>query len=200
MHLVLGLGNPGRQYERTRHNAGFLVVDRLAERQGFVCDKRQFNALVGKGRVGSVGAVFAKPQSFMNRSGHPASSLRGYYKVERTDVLVVHDEIDLPFGDVRVKVGGGHGGHNGLRDLVAQLGGADFARVRFGVGRPPEGWDVADYVLGRWSTHEADALADHVDHAADVVEAVLADGPRAAMNRFNVRRTGRGADGEPSTD
>ncbi|MEM6929250.1 MAG: aminoacyl-tRNA hydrolase, partial [Myxococcota bacterium] len=137
---------------------------------------------------------------FMNRSGHPAASLRGYYKVDRADVVVVHDEIDLPFGDVRVKVGGGHGGHNGLRDLVAHLGGADFARVRFGVGRPPAGWDVADYVLGKWSSAEQDTLEERVDHAAEVVEAVLADGPRAAMNQFNVRRPGRSADPETPTD
>ena len=201
MHLVLGLGNPGRQYERTRHNAGFLVVDRLAERNGFTCDKRQFNALVGKGRAGSADAVFAKPQAFMNRSGHPASSLRGYYKVAPVDVLVVHDEIDLPFGDVRVKVGGGHGGHNGLRDLVAQFGASDFARVRFGIGRPPAGWDVSDYVLGRWTPTELVDLEERVDHAAVVVEAVLTDGSRAAMNKYNVRRPGRGDAGdEPPTD
>ncbi|MEN0068565.1 MAG: aminoacyl-tRNA hydrolase [Myxococcota bacterium] len=200
MHLVLGLGNPGRQYEPTRHNAGFLVVDRLAERHGFSCDKRQFNALVGKSRVGTTDAMFAKPQGFMNRSGHPASSLRGYYKVAPSDVVVVHDELDLPFGDIRVKVGGGHGGHNGLRDLLAQLGGGDFARVRFGIGRPPVGWEVSDYVLAKWSSAERDVLDGHVDHAVEVLEAVLSDGPRAAMNQFNVRRPGRSADAEPSTD
>jgi len=200
MHLVLGLGNPGRQYERTRHNAGFLVVDRLAERHGFSCDKRQFSALVGKGRVGATDAMFAKPQSYMNRSGHPASSLRGYYKVAPADVVVVHDELDLPFGEVRVKVGGGHGGHNGLRDLVAQLGSGDFTRVRFGIGRPPAGWDVADYVLARWSSDQAEGLDDRVDRAAEAVQAVLNDGPRAAMNHFNVRRPDRSASGEPETD
>lgn len=198
MHLVLGLGNPGRQYAQTRHNAGFLVVDRLAERQGFDLEKRQFNAWVGKGRVGTTDAMFAKPQSFMNRSGHPASSLRGYYKVDLGDIVVVHDELDLPYGDVRVKVGGGHGGHNGLRDLVQQLGSNTFVRVRFGIGRPPAGWDVADYVLGKWSGAEADALADHVDHAVEVLEVVLSDGPREAMNRFHVR-AGRGGDAESST-
>lgn len=193
MHLVLGLGNPGRRYEETRHNAGFLVVDRLAERWNGPCDTKQLGALVGKVRVGSEAAVLAKPQSFMNLSGQPAVSLRGYYKVDNAHVVVVHDDVDLDFGDVRVKTGGGHGGHNGLRDLNQKIG-SDYVRVRFGVSRPPPEWDTADYVLGKWTAVEASELDEVVDRAADAVEAVLRDGATAAMNAFNVRsRRGSGS-------
>lgn len=186
MHLVIGLGNPGKRYEKTRHNAGFLVVDRLAERAGESVGTRQYGALVGKARLGGTTAVLAKPQSFMNLSGQPAASLRGYYKADNADIVVIHDDVDIPFGDVRVKQKGGHGGHNGLRDLNKRLG-SDYARVRFGVGRPPPGYDTADFVLGRWTPEEAEALDGLVDRAADAVEAVLREGVAAAMNTYNQR-------------
>jgi PTH1 family peptidyl-tRNA hydrolase len=187
MHLVLGLGNPGRKYEKTRHNVGFLVADRLAARAGETCDKSQLGALVAKVRLRDADVVLAKPQSFMNLSGQPAASLRGYYKVTNDQVIVVHDEVDIPFGQVRIKVGGGHGGHNGLRDLVARLGDGNFVRVRVGVSRPPPGWDTADYVLGAWDTSEQRELEEIVDRAADAVEAILRDGVTNAMNVFNTR-------------
>lgn len=198
MHLVLGLGNPGRRYAQTRHNVGFVVVDRLAERWGETLEKKQFGALVGSARVQSSSAVLAKPQSFMNLSGQPAASLKGFYKLDNAQVVVIHDEIDLPFGQVRIKVSGGHGGHNGLRDLQQKLGGNGFVRVRVGVSRPPAGWDVADYVLGQWTSDEASSLSDVVERACDAVEAVLADGATAAMNTFNTR-PGRTAPGELSS-
>lgn len=184
MHLVLGLGNPGGRYERTRHNAGFLVVDRLADRHRGRIEKKQLGALVDSVRVGDRDVVLAKPQSFMNLSGQPAASLRGWYKVADDDVVVVHDDVDLPFGDVRVKKGGGHGGHNGLRDLVAKIG-AQFVRVRFGVGRPPSGWDTADYVLAPWSAEEDPLVPELVDRAADAVEKVVTQGAERAMNTVN---------------
>ncbi|TNE86764.1 MAG: aminoacyl-tRNA hydrolase [Deltaproteobacteria bacterium] len=187
MHLVLGLGNPGRRYERTRHNVGFVVVDRLAERWGENIEKKQFGALVGSALIGRSPAVLCKPQSFMNLSGQPAASLKGFYKVQNEAIVVVHDELDLPFGEVRIKKGGGHAGHNGLRDLQQKLGGNDFIRIRVGITRPPQGWDVADYVLGKWSSSEESSLGEVVERACDAVEAVLADGVTAAMNTFNTR-------------
>ena len=187
MHLVLGLGNPGRRYERTRHNVGFLVVDRLAERAGEACNQKKFGAEIASVRIGRTPAVLAKPQSYMNLSGQPAASLKGYYKAENDEIVVVHDDVDLPFGDVRVKRGGGHGGHNGLRDLQSKLGGNDFIRVRVGISRPPEGWDTADYVLGKWTDAEQRELPEVVDQAADAVRAVLDEGVDAAMNTFNSR-------------
>lgn len=189
MHLVLGLGNPGARYADTRHNVGFLVVDTLARRASTGVDREQLGALAAKATVGGQPVVLAKPQKFMNLSGGPGQQLAAFFKVPPERTIVVHDELDLPFGEVRVKVGGGHGGHNGLRDLVARMGPA-FVRVRVGVSRPPAGWDAADYVLGRWSDDEHARLLDVVDEAADAVEAVVRDGPTAAMNRINVRRSG----------
>jgi PTH1 family peptidyl-tRNA hydrolase len=195
VHLVVGLGNPGRRYERTRHNAGFLVVDRLAARWGASVERKQFKALVDTARVRNANAVLAKPQTFMNLSGEAVVSLQGYYKVEVDDVLVVHDEVDLPFGDVRLKKGGGHAGHNGLRDLQARMSSATFGRVRVGVGRPPAGWDTADFVLGDFTAAEQLGLDEAIDRAADAVEAVLNDGMAAAMQHVNARP--RKAEGTP---
>jgi peptidyl-tRNA hydrolase, PTH1 family len=185
MYLIVGLGNPGNRYQSTRHNAGFLVVDRLAARWGCSVDKKQLGALVGKARIGNQSVVFAKPQSFMNRSGHPVASLLGYYKVAPAKLIVIHDELDLDLGRVKLKLGGGHGGHNGIRDIKAQLGKRDFSRVRFGISRAPSGWDTADYVLGKWAANEKSLVEETLDYAADAVEGIVGEGLPAAMNRFN---------------
>jgi PTH1 family peptidyl-tRNA hydrolase len=182
--LVVGLGNPGARYVDTRHNVGFLVVDALARRASVGLDREQSGAKVAKATVASEPAVLVKPQKFMNLSGGPVHAARDFYKVELGRILVVHDDLDLPHGDVRVKVGGGHGGHNGLRDLLAHVG-ADFIRIRVGIGRPPEGWDSADYVLGRWSPDQASELPGLVERAADAVEHVVRHGAAAAMQTFN---------------
>ena len=186
MWLVVGLGNPGRRYASTRHNVGFEVIENLAQRWSIPAEGKQLGALVGAGRIGSDKAMLARPQSFMNRSGHPVRSLMGYFKLETNNVIIVHDDLDLPFGRVQLKRGGGHGGHNGLRD-IAKHAGKDTVRVRVGVGRPPEGWDTADYVLGKWSSAEQAEIPHTVDRASDAVEAVLRDGLETAMNQFNVR-------------
>lgn len=188
--MVVGLGNPGRRYERTRHNAGFLVVERLAQRWSIAADRKASGALVGDGRVGDERVTVVRPQSLMNLSGQPARAMMDFLKIEPPAVVVVHDEVDLPFGAVRCKQGGGHGGHNGLRDLNKHLG-PDYLRVRVGVGRPPEGWDTADYVLGTWTDDEAARLPELIDSATDAVEHILRDGIVSAMNRFNPRTTGR---------
>jgi len=190
--LVVGLGNPGGRYARTRHNAGFMVIDRLAQRWGASVERKQFKALVDRARVGTADVVLCKPQTFMNLSGDAVASLRGYYKVDPEEVLVVHDDVDLDLGDVRLKKGGGHGGHNGLRDLQKKLGTNGFGRVRFGVSRPPTGWDTADYVLARFSDDEARQLEDSIDRAADAVEAALAEGLQGAMQRVNTRPASSG--------
>ena len=187
MWFVVGLGNPGRKYQETRHNAGFLVVDRLAGRWGIDCSKKQFGSLVGEGRVANDKALLAKPQSYMNRSGHPTRSLLGFYKAETDRLIVVHDEVDLPFERIRLKKGGGHGGHNGLRDLNKHLQDNGYYRVRVGISRPPPDWDTADYVLGKWNAEERSRLENTVAQAADAVEEILHEGPTAAMNKFNIR-------------
>jgi len=186
VYLVAGLGNPGPRYVDTRHNVGFLVVDRLARRAMVSVDSDKAGAKVTKARVADQPVVLAKPWTYMNRSGEPTQSLAAFFKLDPEQVIVVHDDLDLPFGDVRVKKGGGHGGHNGLRDIAKHLG-RDHLRVRCGIGRPPEGWDTANYVLGRWTSEEASSLAEVVDTAADATEAILREGADAAMNRFNAR-------------
>jgi PTH1 family peptidyl-tRNA hydrolase len=184
--LVVGLGNPGRRYARTRHNVGFKVIENLQNRWQIQGQSAQLGALVGNGMIANTRTTLARPQKFMNRSGHPVVSIAGYYKLDEQDVLVVHDDVDLPFGHVRIKRGGGHGGHNGLRDIIKHMG-PNFPRVRVGVSRPPEGWDTADYVLGKWGPSEQDEVPTVVDLASDAVEAVLRSGLEAAMNQFNTR-------------
>jgi len=169
----VGLGNPGRSYERTRHNVGYLVADELARRHGGSWRRKKKSEAAP---VGLKDATLLKPTTFMNNSG---SALAGY---RAEDLIVVHDDLDLEAGTVRVKVGGGAGGHNGLRSIIQHLG-PEFVRVRVGIGRPPVGVTVTDYVLSRMDA----AIREAVPRAADAVEAVLDDGPEAAMNRFNVR-------------
>lgn len=183
--LVVGLGNPGPSYARTRHNAGFLVVDILAGRVGGRFSGLRGLADVVEGRLAGHRVVLAKPRSYMNDSGGPVAGAARYYKVAIGDVVVVHDDLDLPFGDLRLKRGGGDGGHNGLRSISAALGGRDYVRVRFGIGRPPGRQDPADYVLREFSGGERRDLDVNLEVAADAVELVLTDGLEAAQNRYN---------------
>jgi len=183
--LVVGLGNPGPTYAATRHNAGFLVLDLLAERNGARFRSHKGRAQVVEGRVGpapGVPAVLAKPSGYMNESGGPVASLRDFFKVPVERLVVVHDELDLPFGTIRLKQGGGDGGHNGLRSVSRSLGTPDYLRVRVGIGRPPGRMDPADFVLKPFSMVETRELPFHVDRAADAVEVLLHDGLSAAQN------------------
>lgn len=184
MHLLVGLGNPGARYARTRHNVGFLVAERAAARAGVSIERKLFGALVGEGALAGQKVMFALPQQFMNVSGQAVASIVGFYKVSASEVVVAHDDMDLPFGRLRVRTGGGHGGHNGIRDLVRVLG-PDFVRVKVGVGRPPSGWDPADYVLAPWTSEEASRLDELVDQAAAAMESVVRDGVVKTMNLFN---------------
>ena len=173
--FVVGLGNPGRSYERTRHNAGYLVADELAKRHDGSWRKRK-KTEAAPVSLGLNEATLLKPTTFMNNSGSAVSDYRP------DDLIVVHDDLDLEAGTVRVKVGGGAGGHNGLRSIIGRLGN-DFVRVRIGVGRPPVGMSVTDYVLSRMDS----VVKDAIPKAADAVEFIVEHGPEAAMNRFNVR-------------
>jgi PTH1 family peptidyl-tRNA hydrolase len=184
-HLVVGLGNPGPRYAGTRHNAGFLVVDLLAERVRGRFKAHKGRADVVECRIGGLPVILVKPKSFMNESGGPIVSIARFYKVPVERIAVVHDELDLPFGALRLKRGGGDGGHNGLRSATSALGSKEYARVRFGIGRPPGRQDPADYVLREWSGAERKELDFLVDRAADAVETLLAEGLDAAQNRFN---------------
>jgi PTH1 family peptidyl-tRNA hydrolase len=185
VHIIVGLGNPGTRYEKTRHNVGFDVVREIAERCDVRLEEKRFNARMGKGRVAGETALLVLPQTFMNLSGDSVGPLAGFYKVAREQVVVIHDDLDLPFGVVKVKAGGGHGGHNGLRDLTKKLGGADFSRVRVGIGRPPGPMDTKAWVLAKWMPEEMKTLDAVRKRAGECVEAVLQDGAKEAMNRFN---------------
>ncbi|MCA9552774.1 MAG: aminoacyl-tRNA hydrolase [Myxococcales bacterium] len=185
MFIVVGLGNPGREYEDTRHNVGFMVVDALAERAGVqVCDKK-FKARVGRARLEGEDCLLMKPETFMNLSGESVGPALGFFKLSTAQVIVVHDELDLPLGTVRLKKGGGHGGHNGLRSLKQHLPDDGFVRVRIGIGKPPPQWDTADYVLSRFASSERAVADSALNEAASAVRAVLKDGIGKAMGHFN---------------
>jgi PTH1 family peptidyl-tRNA hydrolase len=188
--LVVGLGNPGREYAGNRHNVGFMVADLLAGRVGARFGRhRRAVAEVGEGRLG-YGAeapriVLAKPLTYMNLSGGPVSALGQFYKVPPARIVAVHDELDLPYGQIRAKVGGGEGGHNGARSVSRSLGSRDYLRVRFGIGRPPGRQDPADYVLSNFSTVERKELDFLVDRAADMVESILVRGLEWTQNAYH---------------
>lgn len=185
MKIIVGLGNPGRKYERTRHNAGFMVLDELAKNLHVDVAQDKHHALIGKARIGSESAVLAKPQTYMNDSGRAvAAVLKDAYGTV-SDLVVIHDELDLSLGTVRVKTGGGHGGHNGLRSLIEYLGSPDFIRVRIGIGRPAPNMDTADYVLSPFLAEERPAAAEAVAKAAEAVRLIVAEGPARAMDIVN---------------
>lgn len=189
--LVVGLGNPGPDYADTRHNVGQMVIAELARRTGTKLSAHKSNSraatvrLAGSGGAPGPAAVLAVPMSYMNLSGGPIAALARYHRIELANVVVIHDDIDLPFASVRLKRGGGDGGHNGLKDITKALGAPDYVRVRVGVGRPPGRMDPADFVLKAFSATERTDLPWLIDHSADAVEALLNDGLEAAQQRFH---------------
>ncbi|MPY96858.1 MAG: aminoacyl-tRNA hydrolase [Actinophytocola sp.] len=183
--LLAGLGNPGPAYAGNRHNVGFLVADELADRMGAKFRAHKAGADAVEGRLAGTPVVLAKPRSYMNLSGGPIAGLARFFKLPVNAVVAVHDELDIDFGEIRLKFGGGEGGHNGLRSLSKSLGTRDYYRVRFGVGRPPGRMAAADYVLKDFSSAERRDLAYHVDRCADAVEELLGKGLAAAQNRFH---------------
>jgi PTH1 family peptidyl-tRNA hydrolase len=185
--LIAGLGNPGQQYAGNRHNAGFLLADLLAERAGARFGRDRSGCLVGTGRLAGTPVTLAKPLSYMNESGRPVAAVRAFYKVPPGRVLVLHDELDVGFGSVRLKLGGGSGGHNGLRSVTAALGTGDYYRVRIGVGRPPGRMDPAAFVLHDFTAAERTELPLLLDWCADAAETLLASGLPSAQNEYHSR-------------
>ncbi|HUK69202.1 MAG TPA: aminoacyl-tRNA hydrolase [Streptosporangiaceae bacterium] len=185
--LVVGLGNHAPEYAANRHNAGFMVADLIAERIGARFKSHRARAEVAEGRLAGSPVTVAKPRSFMNLSGRPVAALRDFYKIPPDRIVVVHDELDLPFGTLRVKLGGGDNGHNGLRSITQALGTGDYYRVRFGIGRPPGRMDPADFVLRDFSPPQRRELPLLVDRAADAVETLLQNGLVTAQNVFHAR-------------
>ena len=183
--LIAGLGNPGPQYVGNRHNVGFMAADELAARMGARLRRDRSRAQVATGRLADVPVVLAKPMTFMNLSGRPVAALRSFYKIPWDRLVVLHDELDVPFGVIRLKMGGGDNGHNGLRSLTAALGTRDYFRVRLGIGRPPGRMDPADFVLHSFSAAEREHLPRLLARCADAAETLLRQGLQAAQNEFH---------------
>ena len=184
--LIVGLGNPGNQYENTRHNAGFLVADELGERGGFPIQRLKFKALTAAAAVGGQGALVMKPVTYMNLSGEAVGEAARFYKIPPDHVLVISDDVDLPLGKLRIRTGGSAGGHNGLKSIIQHLGTDQFPRLKVGVGgKPHPDYDMADWVLGKLQGEDKKVMDEAVKRAADAVECFLRDGPQKAMNTFN---------------
>jgi PTH1 family peptidyl-tRNA hydrolase len=199
MWLICGLGNPGSEYDGTRHNVGFEVADMLAERASASFSEKKFKAKLGRGRLAGTDCLFVKPQTFMNLSGESVGPAAGFYKLGTHEMIILHDDLDLDAGRLKLKQGGGHGGHNGLRSLIEHLPDANFVRVRIGIGRPPPRWDSAAYVLSRFGKEDQAAMERALKSAADAVEGIIKDGLRRAMNVWNTDRRPSGS-GEETAD
>lgn len=187
-YLIVGLGNPGREHRGNRHNIGFMAIDRLAERHAIPLGKVQNKAITGNGRVATESVILAKPQTYMNLSGDAVGPLARYYKVPTANVLVIYDELDLPFGSVRLREKGGAGGHNGMKSIINHLGNA-FPRMRLGIGRPPGKMPPSAWVLRDFGKDDMDTVDAMLDTAVAAVETFLRDGINLAMTRHNVTST-----------
>lgn len=186
--LVVGLGNAGEAYVMTRHNAGFIVLDKLSESYSIPVEKKKFDALFGRGLIEDSEVILAKPMAFMNLSGIPVQKILNYFKIPFENMLVIHDDIDLAFGRLQIKENGGHGGHKGLKSIIETVGSSNFVRLRIGIGRSEENIGVANYVLSQFSIHEKKFLDRISKRACDAVVATACRGAKEAMNIFNDKR------------
>lgn len=186
MVIIAGLGNPGREYDDTRHNVGFRVLEKLAEKENISVLEKRHKAIIGKGVIAGQKCILAKPQTYMNLSGESVRELVNFYKVdEKAELIIISDDISLEPGQIRIRKKGSAGGHNGLKNIIANLGHDTFIRVKMGVGEKPAGWDLADYVLGRFPPKDREAVDEAADRAADAIRMIIAEGADAAMNRYN---------------
>lgn len=186
MYIIVGLGNPGKQYAHTRHNVGFDTIDILAERYRISVDTKKHKALYGKGVIEGRKVILAKPQTFMNLSGESVRELIDFYKIdEAKELIVIYDDISLEPGQLRLRAKGSAGGHNGIKNIIAHLGGQEFGRVKVGIGEKPKGYDLADYVLGHFSKEERQKMDASLERAADAVVRILVDDMASAMNEYN---------------
>ncbi len=188
-YLIAGLGNPGNKYENTRHNAGFMVIDRLADENHIAVNHKKFNSQWGKGAIAGVACILMKPMAYMNRSGEPVGRLAAYFKIKSGKILVIHDDIDLALGRIKIKEKGGDGGHKGIKSIIHSLGGGAFLRLRIGIGRgnrstetPP---DVVEHVLGKFRPDEQEILDRMIQISGEGVVAILCEGVEKARNKFN---------------
>lgn len=185
VYLVAGLGNPGSDYATTRHNAGFLAVDALAEAFKISVQRKKFDTIYGRGRIRGVDTFLVKPQSYMNRSGPPLQRLANYFGIQRKAMVIVHDDIDLAFKRLKIKEKGGDGGHKGIRSIINAFGDGDFTRVRLGVGRAERSENVVGHVLGPFNREEQSQLSDFLQRVSDSIVTILTEGTKIAMNQYN---------------
>ncbi len=187
MKLIAGLGNPGIKYRFSRHNMGFLVLEALAEKQDIEIRQKKFGSCLGKGTLSGIAVMMVKPQTFMNLSGVAIKEILEYFKIDLSNLIVVHDDLDLPFSSIRIKENGGHGGHKGLISIINSLGMSDFIRIRLGIGKPEHKEMVEGYVLEHFTNEEMKILPDVLSRACDAIVKVISSGTHPAMNRFNIR-------------
>ncbi|MGN0369843.1 MAG: aminoacyl-tRNA hydrolase [Butyrivibrio sp.] len=185
MYIIAGLGNPDLKYHKTRHNIGFRVLDALAKRHGISLDDKKHKGLSGKGTINGEKVILVKPMTYMNLSGECIRAVADFYKVNPENIIIIFDDISLEVGRLRIRKKGSAGGHNGIKSIIAHLGTENFPRLKFGVGGKPEGMDLADYVLGRFSRQEEEVIDKAADNACDAVECMITEGCDSAMNRFN---------------
>ncbi|NJD02631.1 MAG: aminoacyl-tRNA hydrolase [Ruminiclostridium sp.] len=183
--IIAGLGNPGRKYDNTRHNVGFGTVDLLSQRHGIKVSRLKHKALVGDGTIKNKKVLLVKPQTFMNLSGESIRDLMEWFKIPMEKLILIYDDADLPLGKVRVRPSGSSGTHNGMKSVIFQLQKDDFPRIRIGIDKAPEGWDLADYVLARFNSEEGKIIGAGISNAADAAEAIVISGVNTAMNRYN---------------
>ena len=189
MYIIVGLGNPDKKYMNTRHNIGFDVIDAIAEKNDIVVGEKKHKAVIGKGIVAGQKAVLVKPLTYMNLSGESVRSVIDFYKVdEKSELIVISDDVSLDMGQIRIRKRGSDGGHNGLKNIIMHLGHDGFIRVRMGVGEKPPRMDLADYVLGHFSAKEREVMNEGARTATLAIETIIAEGPDAAMNRYNARK------------
>ncbi len=190
MYLIAGLGNPGSKYEGTRHNMGFDVIDRLVETHHIPGNGTKFHAMYGKGLIEGEPVVLIKPLSYMNASGGPVRAMTDYFKIDvASELIVIYDDIDLPVGQLRIRRQGSAGGHNGMKDLIQKLGTQSFIRIKIGVGARPDDWDLAHYVLSRFSSDDRKIIDQAIIRASQAVSLIISDGVDAAMNTYNHKET-----------
>jgi len=187
MKLVAGLGNPGKEYASTKHNLGFLAIDEIARRAGIDLTKKKFRGVYGEGFLSGEKLILLKPETYMNRSGESVSEAAVFYNISPTDIIIIHDEMDLPAGTLRVKAGGGSAGHNGIKSIIDRIGSPEFIRIRIGIGKPGGKSEGAAHVLSRFGSGEEDAVKASVEKAADAVLELIENGLERTMNKFNVR-------------
>jgi len=185
LSVVIGLGNPGTRFENTRHNVGFDAVDRLSRKHNIAITKVKHKAVIGDGVIEGHRVLLVKPQTFMNLSGESVREIIEWYKVPVKNIIIIYDDIDLPVGKIRIRPKGSSGTHNGMRSVIYQIQSDDFPRIRIGVDKPPQGWELADFVLSKFSPDERKIVDKAIENAADAVEVILKSGIDNAMNRFN---------------